>query len=398
MARGDQVTVAYFVSPSEHFAGIERVVHEVASGLAGEHGDELDVHVIFSNAFDEPVLRDTPYTQHVLGADRLRTLPRAVRAAVARIRPDVLVVPQVEAAVTVWLATRGLGNPAFVTHLHGNPRVEEGDGTRRTKVAYWLYRHLVGPRAATVLAVSPSLARAAETLVGCGRPVRYVPNPVRGFGGLQATGSGTSGTGTTDDGVLRLVCVARLSYQKGQDLLLEALALARPDLPPVHLSLVGSGDTEPELRRRCTELGLDDVVTFEGYATDPVRHLVAADAFVLASRWEGFGVALVEALDLGLPLVATDCEFGPADIITSPEIGELAAPEDPASLAAALVRLAGRAPDLARPEAVSARRAVAAGFSRSEVTASHLSVLREALAHRQPARRRLAVLPTRGVR
>lgn len=380
---GSRTKVAYFVPPSRHFAGIERVVHEIATGLAGEHGDRLEVHVVFASRYDEDLLADTPYTAHVLGVDRLRHLASALRACVAENGFDVLVVPQVEASVIAWLATRGLGLPVFVPHLHGNPRLEESDGSKRTRVAFGLFRHLVSRRVGGVLAVAPSLRHYAADGVAPHTRVHFAKNPVRDLGAppVRATG---------EQGVFRFVSVGRLSRQKGQDVLLRALALARPDLPPVHLTLVGEGPEEEALRRLCTGLGLDDVVTFTGYSADPADHLRTAECFVLASRWEGFGVVLVEALQFGLPLLATNCDFGPADVVTDPRIGELVAPESPAALAEGLRRAAARVAD---PQDATFRRAVAQGYGRGEAVAMHLGVLQEIVAATGPARSgRLAAL------
>ena len=169
-----RVRVAYFVSPSAHFAGIERVVHEIATGLAEAHGDVLDVHVLYSTRYDEPLLADTRYTRHVLGVDRLRRLAATLRRCVAALDVDVLVVPQVEASVVAWLATRGLGLPVLVPHLHGNPRIEEADGTRRTRLAFALFRHVVSRDVAGVLAVSPSLRDHAARTVARRAPTRAI--------------------------------------------------------------------------------------------------------------------------------------------------------------------------------------------------------------------------------
>ncbi len=366
--------VAYFVPPSQHFAGIERVVHEVATGLAESYVDQLDVHVVFASAFDEPLLADTRYTQHLLGVERLRGLASALRACVAQNDFDVLVVPQVEASVIAWLATRGLGLPLFIPHLHGNPRIEERDGTRRTRIAFQLFRHLVSRRVAAVLAVARSLQRYAAEGVTRHAPVHFVKNPVRSFG--------ETGSPAPRGDVFRLITVARLSHQKGQDILLRALAIARPDLPPVHLTLVGSGPEEVPLRQLSSELGLDDIVTFAGYVSEPEEHLREADCFVVPSRWDGCSVALVEALQFGLPLVAADCDFGPSDIITDPRIGDLVEVENPQALAEGLIRAANYRSD---PDDRAFRRAVADGYGREEAAHMHHDVLKQ-IALAQPKR------------
>jgi glycosyltransferase involved in cell wall biosynthesis len=282
---------------------------------------------------------------------------------------DVLVVPQVEASVIAWVATRGLRLPLFVPHLHGNPRLEESDGTRRTRLAFGLFRHVVSRRVAGVLAVAPSLRQyAAETLVRRA-PVHFARNPVR-----DLVDEGPDRAEARPGELFRFVNVGRLSRQKGQDILLRALAIARPDLPPVRLTLVGSGPEEAHLRRLSRELGLDDVVTFTGYAPDPAAYLRDADCFVLSSRWEGFGVVLVEALQFGLPLLAADCDFGPSDVITDPRIGELVAADSPQAVAEGLKRAAARRSE---PEHAAFRRTVASAYGRSEAAAMHLDVLKQ---------------------
>ena len=360
---GIRVRVAYFVPPSQHFAGIERVVHEIATGLMEAYADVLDVHVLFATDYDENLLEDTSYTRHVLGVHRLRHLASALRATVATHQFDILVCPQVEASVIAWLATRGLSVPFFISHLHGNPEVEE-QASRRTRIAFQLFRHLISRRISGVLVVSPSLGRYTASAVVRHTPVYFAANPVRELADRESR--------SARQGPFRLLNVARLSRQKGQDLLLEALAIARPDLPPVSLTLVGSGPEEDSLRRLSRELGLDDIVNFGGYTSDPARHFRSADCFVLPSRWEGFGVVLIEALQFGLPLLATDCDFGPADIITDPRIGELVPPESTRALAEGLKRAAARATD---PEQEAFRRATANAFHRDEVARTHFQIL-----------------------
>ena len=360
-----KLKVAYFVPPSRHFAGIERVTHELACALMEAYANVLDIHVVYSSSYDEEALEATPYAMHVLGVERLRSLAFALRRLVAAEHFDVLITPQVEASVVAWVATRGLGLPVLLPHLHGNPRLERDEGTLRTRAAFRAFSAVVSRRVPAVLAVSPSLRDYTAKSLARHTWVVFAPNPVRDLGLPRPEPS--------VDGRFRFVCVGRLSRQKGQDLLLRALALARPSLPPVTLTLVGKGEEEAQLRTLCTELGLDDMVTFAGYAADPVPYLRQGDCFVLASRWDGLCVALVEALQCGLPVLATDCDFGPSDIIDNPLVGTLVQNGSAEALADGLVHAAGRGRNEADDDL---RREVVRQFERHTAAASHFSILR----------------------
>jgi glycosyltransferase involved in cell wall biosynthesis len=343
---------------------VEIVVHEIASGLMAAYGDRVEVHVIYSTRYADERLDNPPYRLHILDVSRLRFLPSKLRATVAAQNIDVLISAQVEPSVLAWLVTRGLRVSIFLTHLHGNPQIEERQGSRRTRIAFALFRRLISPRTSAVLAVSPSLQAYAAIHVSPLTPVYFVKNPGREIGGAE--------TRLPPSGVFRLVNLARLSHQKGLDILLRALALARRDLPPTAVSLVGSGPDEAELKDLCRQLGLDDMVTFAGYTSEPDQYLRWADCFVLPSRWEGFPLVLLEALRFGLPLLAADCPFGPADLITDSRIGELVPPEDPRALARGLVRAARRIDD---PMAEDFRRTTARAYDRAAAAQMHFGVL-----------------------
>ena len=115
---------------------------------------------------------------------------------------------------------------------------------------------------------------------------------------------------------VRLVTLGRLSREKGHDVLLRAVAGLRDRGSRMTLDLVGDGPERVALEALAAELGLGAIVTFRGQLLDAdvARAYAAADAFVLPSRSEGFGVALVEAMATGLPVVATR-SGGPEDIV-----------------------------------------------------------------------------------
>ena len=332
-----RLRLAYFVPPSQHFAGIERVVHEIASGMVDRYGDILDVHVLFASDYDEPLLASTRYVRHVLGVDRLRGLAVALRRRVAAEDIDILVCPQIEASVIAWAATRGLRLPYFVPHLHGNPRLEEADGTRRTKAAFALFRRVVAARSAGVLAVSPSLARYAANELAPTRQVVFARNPVREMGTENHEHSADGdrfraslcGTAIAAEGTGHPACGRSRSPERTSHPMTLGPRGDRPggglrSARPVRgwgWTMWSSSSDTPRSRRPTSERPTAWFSRLGGRA----------------SEWSSS-----RALQTGLPLLAADCDFGPADVITDARIGELVAPDDEHALAEGLKRAAAR--------------------------------------------------------
>ena len=112
-----------------------------------------------------------------------------------------------------------------------------------------------------------------------------------------------------NDRSLSLLCVARLSKEKGVDLLLRALASARLAFPTISLTILGTGPEESTLHDMAKELGLDSAVSFRGFS-DPLPFYSEATIFVCPSRYEGMPNALLEAAVAGLPIVVTPSSAG----------------------------------------------------------------------------------------
>jgi glycosyltransferase involved in cell wall biosynthesis len=142
---------------------------------------------------------------------------------------------------------------------------------------------------------------------------------------------------------LRLCAAGRLVRQKGFDILIEALALAGPLLGDWELVLLGDGAQRAELEGLVRARHLTDRVRLLGAVDNPYPVIAGADLLVHPARWEPFGVVLLEALALGVPVVATDCPGGTREILLDGECGVLVPPEDPASLSSAIAGLAGDA-------------------------------------------------------
>lgn len=128
-----------------------------------------------------------------------------------------------------------------------------------------------------------------------------------------------------------LVAVGRLVPQKGYPDLLRAFARVRAE-QPCRLVILGEGALRGELEAQIQRQGLAGDVYLPGYVDNPWAHMRRADLYVSASRWEGFHLTIAEAMACRTPVVATDCDFGPREIITHGKDGLLVPVGDPAAL------------------------------------------------------------------
>ena len=134
-----------------------------------------------------------------------------------------------------------------------------------------------------------------------------------------------------------VLAVGRQEFQKGQVYLLEAAAQLRSDRPNLRILIAGrNGNATRQLQLEVEKLGLGGVVTFLGYRDDIGDLLAAADVFCFPSVYEGFGGALLEAMEMGVPVVASDL---PAVREVLGETGTLVPAADSSSMSNALARV-----------------------------------------------------------
>jgi len=136
-----------------------------------------------------------------------------------------------------------------------------------------------------------------------------------------------------------IVAVGRLHQQKGFDVLIEAFSKCVRKHPGWRLVIFGEGPEREMLESLVSRLGLEGKVSLPGRVRNPERVIGAAEIFVLSSRYEGFPNALLEAMTCGLPVIATDCHSGPAEIIRDGEDGLLVPVEDSGTISGVLIRL-----------------------------------------------------------
>ena len=278
-----------------------------------------DAHV-FHDALDR---LGVPHRSVRCGSDLSPRLARDVVRAIRAERPDLVHTHLVHADVYGGAAARLLGIPSVSTRHNDD-------------------RYLLGP----FRYVDRAFARPARRLIAISDAVRTFleragHDPAKlvtiryGLDELPASPSDPSPTsaGIPADAPLALA-VGRLIAQKDHATLLRGFALVRTELPDARLAILGSGPLESETRALAAELGLEDALTLPG-RTDLRDWLARADVFVHTSRWEGFGIVLLEAMLAGLPIVATRVSAVP-EVVADGETGVLVEPGDHTALATAL--------------------------------------------------------------
>lgn len=136
-----------------------------------------------------------------------------------------------------------------------------------------------------------------------------------------------------------IICVARLvTEKKGQDILVKALAILKNDSIVCSCKLVGDGESGEYLEALAKKYSLVDNIHFLGNRSDVPELLANAGIFVLPSRYEGFGIAIIEAMAAGIPVIASNID-GPKEIITHGINGLLFESENEVDLAAKIKML-----------------------------------------------------------
>ncbi len=164
-----------------------------------------------------------------------------------------------------------------------------------------------------------------------------------------------------------MVCTANFRAQKGHGILLVAFQEVLARVPSARLLLVGAGPLDATVEREIAARGLQDAVTMCGHVDDIWPHLAESHVFALASHYEPLGIAAIEAMAAGLPVVATDVG-GLPELVEPGVTGELFPKGDAAALARILTGL------LTDPE--RARRLGANGAARAKTLTADAMVER----------------------
>jgi glycosyltransferase involved in cell wall biosynthesis len=272
-----------------------------------------------------------------LGVGRSLSAPPAIAATLRKTRPDCMIssLGHSNAAAVIGRQLSGLSIPLIARQDNTLSAESKLSGNSKNRALPVLYRRIISHSDAVVCVSRGVSEDICATVPGFpqGR-LHVINNPVvgRDFGNrLNARDPGT-----WPEGRRRLVAAGRLQPAKDYPTLFAALRLVA-DKIPISLRLLGQGPLLGELTTLRAKLGLDEIVSFEGFVPNPLPVFRSAELFVLSSRYEGFGNVLVEALGAGCPVVTADCPSGPSEILEGGQWGRLVPPGDAQALAVAIL-------------------------------------------------------------
>lgn len=263
------------------YSGAENVVCQIISMFRG------DIDMVYASP-DGPIrqvleARGIPFFP-------LKKLARGeVRRAVRALRPDVLHAHDFRAS----LIGASLGGIPVLSHLHNNSPFLAGRGLRARLYAFTCRRY------ARILTVSPSVfdefvlgARYRDKVICLGNPIDTAA--------IRARADDESVDAAYDIGFC-----GRLTEQKDPLTFLTVVKRLRADFPALRAAMIGDGELRESVEAYLRENGLSDCVTLYGFLSNPYPVLRRFRLLCMPSRWEGFGLAAVEGLALGVPVLSS---------------------------------------------------------------------------------------------
>ncbi|RYG49453.1 glycosyltransferase [bacterium] len=341
------------VLPALSGGGAERVALYLAEGLR-DHG-----HEVILVAFDAqgPYRDDVPTGVELVdfATKDLKVGTKALRKLVEERRPDVINshLDAVNlASIFVRLLVRPRPRVAITLH-NGLERQYMGDvpdwKKKRFKMMRVFFRF-----ADAAIGVGPGVHADMVRLLGIRKDRAFaIENPVVTPGLAARAAQPIEDPWFGPDQPPVIVAMGRLSPEKGFPMLLKAWSILEKRTD-ARLLILGEGSQRAELEALVDELRLDrDRVRLPGFVANPYAYLAKARLFAFSSVFEGTPLALIEALACGLPVVSTDCTYGPRTILKDGEYGRLVPVGDHDAFAAAILEALNETPKPAPPDALA---------------------------------------------
>ena len=263
-----------------------------------------------------------PFFRRFLVALKIKnTFRKRMAKVVSAFSPDVIVVtvPLSEFFLTDLMQVVGKVPVVIESHLaHGFDPLARGKTERILDIFYPPMKAVC--RSKLLIALTEGDAR---TWRKYHHNVCVIPNPLTCYPQLSTLNPQFS---TLNPPPPRIICVGRLSPQKRFDRMIDAFALIADKYPDWRVDIFGAGGTDGQLYMQQCIAGkeLNDRIGLHPPVNDIYAEYLRSQFFVMSSDFEGFGLVIIEAMACGIPVVSTDCPYGPSEIITNGKTGLLA--------------------------------------------------------------------------
>jgi glycosyltransferase involved in cell wall biosynthesis len=316
--------------------GAEKVMLSLAGGFA-EQGLKVDLVLVKLKGDYRSLISPKVRVINFAHPRLITSLPLLINY-LKQNRPKVLV-SALEDANTISIVAKILARvPTRVIVSVHNPLnfVEPGRSQLKQKLTPLFIRWLF-PFADEIVSVSQGVGDNIAQITGLPRDrITLIYNPIYTPELLKKFDDPVDRSWFLDRQISVILGVGRLSKEKDFPTLIRAFALVKQQYP-VKLVILGQGEELISLEDLVKELKLVDDVIFPGFVSNPYAYMSKAKMLVMTSLYEGFGNVLVEALIPGTPVVSTNCESGPGEILADGKYGDLVAVGDVSGLAAAMI-------------------------------------------------------------
>ena len=338
------------VDPERNWGGGEAQVFGLLSYLASKgHQNDLLTHPEGRLFAEVATLNVVKFPMIVRNDVDLRAVP-GIRRRIADGNYDIVHLHTKRAhALSLWFGRRRRLPKYVVTR-----RMDYAE--RKNWYTRWLYNRRVDG----VVAISQSIF---DGLVDTGverRKIRLIHSGID-----PCRFAAANPKDEAEKGVVTVGCLAVLEERKGIEFLLEAAAYLHSQGPRVRWLIGGDGSRRVKLENQARDLGLGDTVTFLGFVSKPEVFFRGIDIFVMPSLFEGLGVAALEAMAAGKPVVATRVG-GLAESVVDGETGLLVALRDGRAIADAVAKLTADSP-MARDMGLRGRQRVLENFTLNQM-------------------------------
>lgn len=321
-----------YVTPALYMAGgVERVLTLKANYFAEQFG--YDITIVLTEGKDKPNFYPLSSKIKVINLDlkfeelwtcsflkkilvylpKQRRFKKLLTRELMRIRPDItisLLRRDINFITSIKDGSKKIGELHINRDNYRNFKTEKSNIFKNFFSKIWSYSLLQHLKRLDKLVVLTEKDRESwgelNNVIAIPDPLSFTPSTI------------------SDQSHKRVLAIARYSHEKGIDLLLKAWSKVEKDCEEWRLDVFGDGNTEPYERLMVT-LGIDQSrCVLHGHTNDVEKEYVNSSIFVLSSRFEGFGMVIIEAMACGLPVVSFDCPWGPQSIIQNEVDGLLA--------------------------------------------------------------------------